>query len=68
MYYILVRVWTVFMFIFSPVLGYIAMENLTQTNEVGLFLGCGAGIAMWFVGVVMFSVLLHPKRTPDMFK
>lgn len=64
MYYILIRVWTVVSFFITVLLGYVLVDQLA---EMSLFLGCGAGLLMWLVGVVVLGALLRPKRTNDLF-
>jgi hypothetical protein len=64
MYYILVRVWTVIAFILTVLIGYVLVESLA---ELSLFLGCGVGLLLWLVGVLLLAALLRPKRPRDLF-
>lgn len=68
MYYLLVRIWTLFAFGLAVLLGYLMFNTLNQLAELSLFLGCGTGLAVWLVGVVLLATLLHPKRSRDVFE
>ena len=64
MYYILVRVWTVVAFFVSLLMGYLLVDRLA---EMSLFLGCGGGLLLWMVGILLLSAALRPKRSHDLF-
>lgn len=67
MYYILIRLWTAVAFGISLALGYLLLTQSDQLAEVGIFLGCGMGLLLWIVGVIILATVLRPKRTPDIF-
>jgi hypothetical protein len=68
MYYLLVRIWTVLAFGLAVLFIYLTFSTLDQLAELSLFLGCGTGLVVWLVGVVLLAALLNPKRTPDVFE
>jgi hypothetical protein len=68
MYYLLVRIWTVFAFGLSVVLAYAIFSQIDQLAELSLFLGCGSGIALWLMGIVLLAALFHPKRQREVFE
>ena len=68
MYYILIRVWTALAFGLSLLLGYYFVSHSDQLAEMSLFLGCGTGLLLWVVGVILLAALLRPKRTHELFE
>ena len=68
MYYLLVRIWTVMAFGLTVLFGYVLFSTLDQIADMSLFLGCGMGLVVWLVGVVLLATFLHPKRAPNLFE